>query len=234
MSQQLTKKRSSSAMSYSQGVREGIYPTAHISTYEKEILEPAGIILDQQIGEAAIGHDARELCQTLLKATYEIPKNSLFEGNLFWKVINSVRDEGEGRVVRDLQPNVVPSAEILSFRGLSKVNYLTETVKIPWNNVVSLAGPIPCPDFTVGLLPSAFTKSEIHKLHSRHNTSDTPSRFTGNLFFPLSLARRNATPTGSMNPIARMLEVPLRQLMRFFSSTNRERRPAGNLEPHLE
>ena len=181
---QFAKKRSSSAMSYSQGVKEGIYPAAHTSTYEKEILEPAGIILDQQLGEATIGHDARKLCQTLLKATYEIPENSLFEGDLFWKVLNGVRNEGEGRVVRDLQPDVVPSAEILSFRGLSKVNYLKETIKILWNNVVSLAGPTPCPDLTVGLLPSAFTELELDKLHRRHNTSDTPSRFTGNLYFP--------------------------------------------------
>ena len=177
-------KRSSSSLSYSQGVREGIYPVAHTSTYEKQILEPAGIILDQQIGEAAIGPDARELCQILLKATYESPKNSLFEGDLFWKIMNGVRNEGEGRVVRDLQPYIVPSAEILSFCGLSKINYLKETIKILWGNVVSLAGPTPCPDLTVGLLPSAFTEPELEKLHRCHNTSDTPSRFTGDLYFP--------------------------------------------------
>ena len=230
MSQQLTKKRSSSAMSYSQGVREGIYPTAHTSTYEKEILEPAGIILDQQIGEAAIGHDARELCQTLLKATYEIPKNSLFEGNLFWKVINGVRNEGEGRVVRDLQPDVVPSAEILSFRGLSKVNYLKETVKIPWNNVVSLAGPIPCPDFTVGLLPSAFTKSEIDKLHSRHNTSDTPSRFTGNLFFPLFTCEAKCGANGlneSDRQNARSAATAINAILQLYQQGEKTRRESG-------
>ncbi|KAL9125007.1 MAG: hypothetical protein Q9217_005730, partial [Psora testacea] len=230
MSQQLTKKRSSSAMSYSQGVKEGIYPTAHSSTYEKEILEPAGIILDQQIGEAAIGHDARELCQTLLKATYEIPKNSLFEGNLFWEVINGVRNEGEGRVVRDLQPNVVPSAEILSFRGLSKVNYLKETVKIPWNNAVSFAGPIPCPDFTVGLLPSAFTEPEIDKLHNRHNTSDTPSRFTGNLYFPLFTCEAKCGANGlneSDRQNARSAATAINAILQLYQQGERTRREPG-------
>ena len=184
MGPKLTMKRSSSSLSYSQGVQEGIYPVVHTSTYEKQILEPAGIILDHQIGEAAIGPDARELCQILLKATYESPKNSLFEGDLFWKIMNGVRNEGEGRVLRDLQPYIVPSAEILSFRGLLKINYLKETIKILWSNVVSLAGPTPCPDFTVGLLPSAFTELELDKLHRLHNTSDTPSRFTEDLYFP--------------------------------------------------
>jgi hypothetical protein len=227
---QFAKKRSSSAMSYSQGVKEGIYPAAHTSTYEKEILEPAGIILDKQIGEATIGHDARDLCQTLLKATYEIPENSLFEGDLFWKVLNGVRNEGEGRVVRDLQPDVVPSAEILSFRGLSKVNYLKETVKIPWNNVVSLAGPKPCPDFTVGLLPSAFTEPELDKLHRRHNTSDTPSRFTGNLYFPFFTCEAKCGANGlneSDRQNARSAATAINAIIQLYRQGEETRRESG-------
>lgn len=181
--QKLTKKRSSSAMSYSQGVREGIYPSAHTSEYEQLILEPAGMILAQQRGETAIGDHARKLCNDLLEATYKIPSNSHFEGDLFWNIMESVRNEGEGRVVRDIQPNLVPSAEILSFRGLSEIHYLREKIVTPWNRVVSLAGPIPCPDFALGFSPSAFTSSEIEKL-DHHHTPDTPSRFTGNLYFP--------------------------------------------------
>ena len=229
MSQQLTRKRSSSAMSYSQGVKEGIYPTAHSSRYEKEVLEPMGIFLDQQYGEAAIGHGARELCQTLLQATYGIPKNSLFEGDLFWKVINGVRNEGEGRVVRDLQPDLIPSAEILSFRGLSKANYLKETVKIPWN-VVSLAGPIPCPDFTVGLLPSAFTKPEIDKLHSHHNASDIPSRFTGDLYFPLFTCEAKCGANGlneSDRQNARSAATAINAILQLYQQGNRTCREPG-------
>lgn len=33
-------------MSYSQGVKEGEYPPAHTPAYEKQVLEPAGIIMD--------------------------------------------------------------------------------------------------------------------------------------------------------------------------------------------
>ena len=229
MSQQLTRKRSSSVMSYSEGIKEGIYPTAHTPIYEKEVLEPVGIFLDQQIGEAAIGPGARELYQTLLKATYEIPKNSLFEGDLFWKVINGIRNEGEGRVVRDLQPYVIPSAENLSFRGLSKVNYLKETVKIPWN-VISLAGPIPCPDFTVGLLPSAFTKQEIYKLHSHHNASDTPSRFTGDLYFPLFTCEAKCGANGlneSDRQNARSAATAINAILQLYQQGNRTCREPG-------
>lgn len=182
--QQLAKKRSSSSMSYSHGVKEGRYPVAHTSSYEQEILKPAGIILDHQLGDAAVGEDAKELCKTLLDTIYEPPLNSLFEGDLFFKVINGIRNEGEGRVVRDLQADLVPSAEILSFRGLSEVNYLKETIKVLWNNVASVAGPTPCPDFTVGLLPSAFTESERETLLHRFNSSNASSKFATELYFP--------------------------------------------------
>ena len=181
---QLTKKRSCSAMSYSQGVKEGIYPAAHTSIYEKEILKPAGIILSQQIGEAAIRDDARELCQTYLNTTYEIPKNSYFEGDLFWEILDSVRNEGEGQVVQNLAQEIAPSPKLLSLRRLLKVGYLEEKVRMPWNNVVSFAGPTPCPDLTVGLLSSVFTELELDKLRRRHNTPNTPSNFTGDLYFP--------------------------------------------------
>ena len=85
MSQQLVKKGSSSATSYSQGAREGGYPPAHTPAYEKQILEPAGIIMDQLLGEAAISNGCKQVCTILVDATYEPPENSLFEGDLFFE-----------------------------------------------------------------------------------------------------------------------------------------------------
>ena len=184
MSQPQPKKRSSSGTSYSYGVREGIKPVAYSPKYEKDVLNPARIILSQQSGEEGVGDNGRKLCQTLRNATYDIPKNSLFEDNLFWKILDSVRNEGEGEVVRDLQPDIVPSAKILTFRGHSNLHQLKEIVKMPWNNVISLAGPTPCPDFTVGFRRSVFTESELDKLQRRFNTPETPSRVTEDLYFP--------------------------------------------------
>lgn len=177
------RKRSLSTMSYSLGVKEGINPPAHSSDFEQRILERAGIFLGEQIGGATIGPDAQELCNSLLEATYETPTNTLFEGDVFWHVMNGVRNEGEGRIVRDLQPNIIPSAEILSFRGLLKHNYLREKISAPWNKINSLAGPISCPDLMVGFHSSAFTNPEIDML-IHHHTPNTPSRFTGDVYFP--------------------------------------------------
>ena len=183
MSQQLTKKRSSSAMSYSQGVKEGEYPPAHTPAYETQVLEPAGIIMDQQLGEAAISDDCKQLCTILVDATYEPPENSLFENNLFWKVLNGVRRRNEPRVVRDISPLLVPSAELLFMRGFSELKDLTEEIQADWTKCVPLAGPLPRPDFTVGFQSSAFTNDEIEKLKC-HGVPEKPTLFTRDLYFP--------------------------------------------------
>lgn len=183
MSQQVTKKRSSSAMSYSQGVREGEYPPAHTPAYEKQVLEPAGIIMDQQLGEEAISDGCKQLCTTLVNAKYEPPQNSLFEGNLFWKVLNGVRSRNEPRVVRDISPWLIPSAELLFMRGFPELKNLTEEIQGDWTKCVSLVGPLPRPDFTVGFQSSAFTNDEIEKLRY-HGAPEKPTLFTGDLYFP--------------------------------------------------
>lgn len=183
MSQPLTKKRSSSAMSYSQGVKEGEYPPAHTPAYENEILRPAGIIMDQQLGETAISDDSKQLCTILVDAKYEPPKNSLFEGNLFWKVLNGVRSRNEPRVVRDISPWLIPSAELLFMNGVSELADFTEEIQAVWTKCVPLAGPLPKPDFTVGFQSSAFTDDEIEKLRY-YTVPEHPTLFTGNLYFP--------------------------------------------------
>lgn len=181
--QQLTRKRSSSAMSYSQGVKEGEYPPAHSPAYEDQVLKPAGIIMDLQLGEAAISDESKQLCITLIDAKYEPPKNSLFEENLFWKVTNGVRSRNEPRVVRDIVPWLTPSAELLFMRGVLELEDLTEEIQTDWTRCVPLAGPSPRPDFTVGFQSSAFTDDELQKLKC-YSAPEKPALVTEHLYFP--------------------------------------------------
>lgn len=170
-------------MSYSQGVKEGQYPPAHTPLYEKQILEPAGIMMYQEEGEAAISDDSEKLCTTLVQATYEPPQNSLFEGDLYMKVINCVRSRNEARIVRDVSPWLVPSAELLFMSGVLKQKDLIEEIQAEWSKCAPVAGPLARPDFTVGLQSSAFTEDELKKLRY-HSTPDKPTLFAGDLFFP--------------------------------------------------
>ena len=183
MSQLLNKKRSSSTMSYTKGVKQGQFPPSHTPAYESQILRPAGIILDQQLGEESISDDCRELCNVLVSARYEPPEHSLFEEDLFLKVLNGLRNKNEARVVRDISPWLIPSAELLFMRGVSELKDLTEEVDAEWTYCVPLVGPWPKPDFAVGFRATAFTKDEIVKL-SCHSTPEKPALFNRKMYFP--------------------------------------------------
>lgn len=183
MSQQLIPKRSFTAMSYSQGVKKSDYPPTHSPEYEKRILIPAGIIMDQQSGESVISDDSKQLCTILINAVYEPPENSLFEMDLFWKVLNGVRNRNEARVVRDISSQLIPSAELLFMRGLLELEHLTEEMQTMWTKCFSLAGPLPKPDFTVGFRSSAFTDDEIEKL-KYYGLPYKPTLFIEDLYFP--------------------------------------------------
>lgn len=183
MSQQLTQKRSSSATSYNQGVKQGQYPSSHTPAYESQILGPAGIFLDQQLGEASISDDCRKLCTVLGDARYNPPENSLFEEDLFWKVTNGVRIRNEARVVRDISPWLTPSAELLYMRGVVGLKDLIEEVQAEWTHCVPLVGPVPKPDLTVGFRATAFTNDEIEKL-KYYRTPEKATLFIRDLYFP--------------------------------------------------
>ena len=237
MNQPLAKKRSSSAMSYAQSVREVEKPSAHTPEYERRVLAPAGIILDQQVGEATISNDCKQLCATLVGANYEPPEHSLFQDDLFQRVLNSVRSRNEKRVMRDIMPCIAPSAELLFLRGASKLEYLIEEIEVEWSKCVSLAGPLPKPDFVVGFSRSGFTDEEIGKLQY-YGAPEKPTLFTENLYFPFLICEAKVRPTMyNINSFAtlflltfsaarmdlvfrtdRTLGAPVRQSTRSFNS----------------
>ena len=182
MSQELPRKRSSSK-SYAQSVKEGQNPPSHTPQYERDVLAPAGIIIDPQFGDTAISEGCKELCIVLVDAQCEPPKHSLFQDDLFWKILSSVRSRNEPRVVRDISPLIHPSAELLFMLGDLKTDYLIEEIQTEWSRCVPLAGPISKPDFAVGLRSSAFTDCEIRKL-KYYSSPEKPTSFTTALYFP--------------------------------------------------
>lgn len=115
-------------MSYSQSVKEGQHPPAHNPAYENQVVQSTGIIIDYQLDEAAISDECKQLCTTLANAT-DLPKDSLFAGDSFWKVLNAVRSRNEPRVVRDISSVLIPSAEVHSMRGFLELKDLTEEIQ---------------------------------------------------------------------------------------------------------
>ena len=245
MSQLLTRKNSRSSISYTQSVKQGENPPAYTPEYEK-ILANAGIqMYVHEVGETAISDDCKELCTTLLEADYEPPENSLFHGDFFWVTLNRVRSRNEARVVRDITPYIVPSAEHLITRGASGLSFLIEEIEGEWSKCIPLAGPQLTPDFAVGLPPSVFTDSEIAKL-KYYTAPQKPTMFTKNFYFPFLLCEAKVRPTiyssiscplifsaartGLILQTGRTLTAPVWQLMRFFNFIEKQKRFVKNLD----
>ena len=183
ISQQLTKKKSFATISYSQGVKKAEYPRAYTLAFETRVLEPAGIMMDQQLGEEAIPDSCKKLCTTLVNARYDHSQNFVFEWNLFWKVLNGVRSGNKARVVSDILPWLIPSAELPFICGLFELKDSRKEIQGDWTKCFLFVCPLPRPDFTVGFWSSTFTGDKIKKL-KYPSLLKNPTLFTGDLYFP--------------------------------------------------
>jgi len=191
MTHSLTRKRSTPSLSKHESdisgvsLREGKNPLVKSRRYE-QLLISAGIYMDDD-DKVATTNECKALCQTLLNADQTVPHDSLFNDDLFKRVCQRVRNKNEARVIRDLSPLLVPSAEILYLRGATNLEHLIETVDESWIKSIPLVkGPRPQPDFAVGLKSSAFTSEQLKKLQPSIGDWQTTSRLvaTDEMYFP--------------------------------------------------
>jgi len=128
----LTRKRSTPSLSKhksdinSVSLKEGKNPAVKNRRYE-QLLTSAGIYMDDD-DKVATTKECKALCQTLLNTDQTVPYDSLFNDDLFKRVCQRVRNKNEARVIRDLSPLLVPSAEILYLRGATNLEHLIETI----------------------------------------------------------------------------------------------------------
>ncbi|KAL2040143.1 hypothetical protein N7G274_007046 [Stereocaulon virgatum] len=191
MARPLTRKRSTPSVSKPESdisgysLRAGKNPLVTSRRYES-ILVSAGIYMDDD-DQVATTNESKVLCQTLLNGDQTVPYDSLFNDDLFRRVCQRVRNKNEARVIRDLSPLLVPSAETLYFRGATNLEHLIETVDEGWIKSIPLVqGPRPHPDFAVGLKSSAFTTDQLKKLQPSIGDWNTTSRLvaTDEMYFP--------------------------------------------------
>ena len=133
--------------------------------------------------QAIISDDCRLLCNSILEADYPPPQGPLFQRDKLLKVLDQVQFRNEARVVRDITPIVVPSAELLFINDQPGLEYITEAMNAEWVQCDTLCGPRPKPDFVAGISPSAFTREEKEKLKMNH-TSACPNLFPENMYYP--------------------------------------------------
>ena len=180
MAQIQNKKRSSSSLSYTQSVKEGLSPPQYTPGYEK-VLENAGIYMKEK---QAISTTSQELCDVLLNSFFPPPSNSLFTGQTFLLVLNETRSENEPRVQRDVTPLLIPCASLLYLHDrIQECRHLSAKIQCGWTRVTPLAGPLPVPDYVVGFQDSAFTRLEISQLQI-YTAPNKATIFRDGLYFP--------------------------------------------------
>ncbi|KAL8924719.1 MAG: hypothetical protein Q9208_003909 [Pyrenodesmia sp. 3 TL-2023] len=182
MGEPAAKKRSRST-SYTQSVKDGDMPRAYTAGYE-QVLARANIVMQSSNSlSLRVTAQSQSLCEDLQKGNYDLPLNPLYHDDAFTVLLERLRSRNEARVLRDLTPMILPSVEHLDILGCPAMSHLTEELDVEWIKCLSLAGPRPKPDRSVGLRSSAFSDEELVKLRS-YTAPNRATLFTENMYFP--------------------------------------------------
>ncbi|KAH7129635.1 hypothetical protein B0J13DRAFT_140164 [Dactylonectria estremocensis] len=128
----------------------------------KTLLETKGSFMDKS--DLGISNESKSLCRTLLEKEQPTPRDSLFRDDIFEVTCQKVEDRNEARVMRDITPLIVPSAEILATYGAKELGCLIESTNEGWNNALPLTGTRPQPDYSLGFRRRAFSEDQLEKL----------------------------------------------------------------------
>lgn len=103
------------------------------------------------------------LCGKLLGGEQAVPKDTIFDDDVFSIAFENMEGKNEARVIQDLSRLLVPSAETLALRN-AKLGDLAESVDTCWSSSIPLAGARPQPDYAVGFKREAFSQHQLDKL----------------------------------------------------------------------
>lgn len=100
------------------------------------------------------------LCERLLRQPIETPDGTLFDDEFIQPFHNTLRNRSESRLLVDLHPLLIPSAENLFIRGREEMRHVIDGYNDPWLKTEPIYGPKPQPDHARGLKWSIFS---IHR-----------------------------------------------------------------------
>jgi hypothetical protein len=149
-------------------------------------MHEAGLVMKEYQTQANISEECRSLCKSLVNTPSLPPTGPSFESDRLLKILDLVRFRNEARIVRDIMPFVVPSAELLHVDGHPGLEIICEAMDAEWTQCMTLCGPRPKPDFVAGVAPAAFTSEEIEKLRMNHSSA-CPNLFPENMYYPFLL-----------------------------------------------
>ncbi|KAL6870390.1 hypothetical protein J3F83DRAFT_677580 [Trichoderma novae-zelandiae] len=157
----LARKRSSSTTPSDEKPRAE-KSTQYRDPRYKALLAAMGSFMGES--DKGVTIESTTACMTLLTSEQTLPTESLFRDELFDLTCRSVEDRNAARVLRDITPLIVPSAEVLAINGSAGLKCLIESTNEGWDNSIPLVGIRPQPDYSVGFRRDAFTEAQLEKL----------------------------------------------------------------------
>lgn len=178
--------------------------------------------------ELGISDASKKLLDKLLYAKQSPPKDTLFRDNVFDKHRQKLKGKNESRILQDLSPLLVPSAEAFASFGAKHLDGVVESVNEGWNNCYPLTKTRPQPDGGFGYERSAFSDSQLDKLRP---TLGDPSFFsyfkaTHYMLFPF-LTKEVKTGTMGLdtadNQNLHSATIAVRAVVELFKLVGREK-----------
>ncbi|KAJ5340367.1 hypothetical protein N7541_009491 [Penicillium brevicompactum] len=145
------------------------------------ILETKGCFM-RQSSAGPISEDIA-LCERLLSQPIEPPTGTLFEDEYNTDFHHALQNRSEARLLVDLHPLIMPSAENQYIRGNQSLKDVIDGYNDPWLKTEPIYGPKPQPDHARGLRWSAFSESQRRKLGIKPDEK-SPYTVREDMYFP--------------------------------------------------
>ena len=191
------------------------------------LLETQG---NSYINEDKLGISAtsERLCKSLLEKKQPFPKDTIFrDDDTFRVTCNKLEGKNEARILKDLTPLLVPSAESLATLGASHLDIVVESVNEGWNNCIPITIPRPQPDYALGFGRSAFSDDQQKKLRPFVGDPSDVSYFmaTYYMYFPFLTCEVKCGTAGldiADRQNAHSMTVAMNGIYQLFKALGRE------------
>lgn len=123
------------------------------------------------------------LCKRLVSQPIQPPNGTLLDDQYNTDFHNALQNRSEARLLVDLHPLIMPSAENQYIRGNQSLKDVIDGYNDPWLKTEPIYGPKPQPDHARGLKWSTFSESQRRKLGIKPDEK-SPYTVREDMYFP--------------------------------------------------
>ncbi|TAQ86910.1 hypothetical protein B7494_g4755 [Chlorociboria aeruginascens] len=178
--------------------------------------------------ELGLSDASEKLLDKLLHSPQSSPKDTLFRDDIFRKHLCKLKGKNESRILQDLSPLLVPSAEILAILGADHLDGIVESVNEGWNNCYPITKPCPQPDSAFGYGIFSFSDTQLNILRPTLGDASFSSYFKATYYmhFPFLTKEIKTGVLGldiADNQNAHSMTIAIRAVVELFKLVGREK-----------